>query len=283
MHPDRTVSSIPISGFILSILFLLAIAAQPLIAKAKAEDRFHQVIDVSGLEEVALETVNGSIEVTGCDGDQVTLDATLKVEGRNEEKCRELLEKIKIEIEKKNKTLEIDYDAKSKRGYSIMVSYTLLAPSRMKIDAETVNGSIDLKKINGGVDAETINGGIHCVEIKGRASAETINGGIEFENSTGEIHAEAINGGISCINEKDAPESVDCETINGAISIELQRTPDARISAEAMNGRIKVIGLPDVKLKKRAKSFNSLLGSGKGRYELNTINGSITIDVKGAD
>ena len=283
MRPEHITGRNPVSIVFLSLLFLLTATALPLIAKAKAEDSFHQVIEAAGLEEVALETVNGSIDVTGCDGDQIIFDAALMVEGKKEATCRELLEKIEIDVDKDGEILHIDYESKSKRGYSITVSYTLQVPRQLEIDAETVNGSIDLKGITGEVDLETINGSIDCFDLSGGASAETITGSIEFRNVSGELNAETINGSISCVCKGEAPESADFETINGKISVELHKTPDAHIEAAALNGKIRLYGLSNIELIKKAQTFSSVLGSGKGSYDFSTINGSITIDIRGID
>ena len=268
---------------VLSLCLLLAFAASPASAKAKAEGSYSHSISAEGLELIDAESVNGSIEVTGYDGDLVNIDATIKIEGANEKTCQELLEKIEIKVKPSGNKLKIEYDANKKWGYEISVSYKIQAPSRMGVDAETVNGGISLSGMNGKADLETVNGSISYKGSSGKIDAETVNGSIEFIDATGEIGGEAVNGNLSVVCKDSAPANMDLETINGRIEIELGSTPDAMIDASAKNCKINLKGLPQVSLDKKARSFSSVLGNGSGSYELSTVNGSITINMPAAE
>ena len=128
----------PIISLILAIL--LGGISVPLFAKAKSEANYSHTVSASGLEVIDVETVNGSIEISGYDGDDINVEAKIKVEGKKGEVCSEILESLEIKIEPDGKVLSIEYEVKKKHGYKIEVSYKIKCPSFMSTNAETVNG-----------------------------------------------------------------------------------------------------------------------------------------------
>ncbi|MCF7810979.1 hypothetical protein K9N50_08310 [bacterium] len=251
--------------------------------KCVAENSFHKNVDASGIDKVSIETINGSIDVTGYDGKEVIIDALIKVKGEEQTVCDELLKKIKIKVDKEGKTLQIEPDLDSKKkGYNWSVSFTVQAPKKMEAKAETVNGYVTINNISGG-NFETINGGINCIDMNGDVKAETINGGIEFYEVSGDAEASTINGSINLECKKVTPSDIDISTINGKISVKILKIPDAELDISAMNGSIKIEGLPNIEMKSKSRSFSSTLGSGKGNYELSTINGSVEFEVGKAE
>ncbi len=277
----------PIGLVALYLALLLTLTALPAIAmsgvpddaKASAENSFHQEESAAGIDKIEIETINGSSEVMGYDGDRIIVDATYKVRGSDQDVCNELLEKVLIKVEKKGEVLEIEPNSKDKKGYSFSVHFEVRAPSHIALEAEIISGSIEVVNINGGVELEAINGDIECSNMTGEVSCETINGSVDFKDVTEELNAETINGSISVENGSISPESIDFETINGAINIKLQETPDASLSASTMNGKVRIRGVSNIELKKGARSFNATLGTGEGDYSLSTINGSILVEV----
>jgi len=277
--------SIPL--FILTLL--IAFCSQPALAmdidfdegsgKCIAEIKFHKNVDAGGIDKVSIETINGSISVAGYDGNEIIIDALLKVRGEDQDICDDLLQKIKIEVNKEGKTLQIEPEfEKKKKGYNRSVSFTVKVPIRMEANAETINGAVNVSDISGG-GFETINGGIGCFNINGDTEAETINGGIELYEISGNVEASTINGSVSLECKKMTPSDIELSTINGKISVELLHEPDAELDISAMNGSIKVDGLPNIEMKRKSRSFSSTLGSGKGNYELSTINGSVEFEI----
>ncbi|MDP8238022.1 MAG: DUF4097 family beta strand repeat-containing protein [Candidatus Hatepunaea meridiana] len=280
MTTRQIINRNPIFILSLSLVILLTLTALPALAKITIEDSYNKVMEAAGFEDVSIETVNGSIEVTGYDGDQVTIDAKMEVKGKKEDICKELLSEIEIKINEKGKELEIEADTKDKRGYSVSVSFKIQVPHRMKIEAETVNGSIDVTDINGGANIETINGSLNCSNMICDVDAETINGSINFDDVSGELDAETINGSIDCESALEPPQSISFETINGKVNVELKGIPDAKLNIAAVNGNIKLKGFAEVELKRNARSFSSTLGSGAGSYDISTVNGSVTFELK---
>jgi DUF4097 and DUF4098 domain-containing protein YvlB len=291
MRNERYRINISIPLIILTLL--LALCGQPAPAmdmdfdegsgKCTAENSFHKNVDADGIDKVSIETINGSINVTGYDGNEIIIDAQLKIKGEEQAVCDELLKKIKIKVDKEGKTLQIEPELDSKKkGYNWSVSFTVQVPKRMLSNAETVNGAVTVKDVAGG-NFETINGGISCHKINGDVKAETINGGIEFSEISGDVEASTINGSVDLECKKVMPSDIDISTINGKISVKILKIPDAELDISAMNGSIRIDGLPNIEMKSKSRSFSSTLGSGKGNYDLSTINGSVEFEVGKAE
>jgi len=282
----RINKSIPIA--ILALLIVLS--CQPVIAmdmdfdedsgKCTAENSLTRKVDAGGIDKISIETIIGSIDVKGYDGNVIIIDALMKVRGEEQDVCDDLLTKIKIDVEKEGKTLQVepDFETKKKKGYSWSVSFIVQVPKRMEANAETINGAVNVYDIAGG-GFETINGNIDCFNINGDADAETINGGIDLSEISGNVDASTINGSISLECKKIMPTDIELSTINGKISVKILKIPDAELDITAMNGSIKIDGLPNIELKSKSRSFSSTLGSGKGNYELSTINGSVEFEI----
>jgi len=282
----RIKRSIPLS----ILTLLIALCCQPALAmdmdfsegsgRCTAENSFHKNVDAGGIDKVSIETINGSIDVKGYDGNEIIVDAIMKVTGEEQDVCDELLKKIKVEVDKEGKTLQIepDFESTKKKGYNWSVSFTVQVPKRKEANAETLNGGIEVKDVAGG-NFETINGGTNCFNLKGDAKAETINGGIEFSEVSGDVEASTINGSVNLECKKVMPSDIEFSTINGKISVKILKIPDAELDISAMNGSIKIDGLPNIEMKSKSRSFSSTLGSGKGNYELSTINGSVEFEV----
>ena len=267
---NRKTGNNPVTLLLFIVLSL--VLTFPVIAKETASRTFHDEIMAKDIEKVALETIDGSIEVSGWDGDQVIIDAEIKVVGKDLDVCRELLENVKIEPE-----------FRSKRKYSVSVSFEVQLPSRMAVDVETVNGSVKVTGVHGGAEIESINGHIGCRSIKGNIEAATVNGGIDLEDILGNVEAATVNGGISLECGSESPDVIELGTVNGGIEASFDGEVNAMIDVSAMNGSIKLEGFPSVELNRKARKFSTTLGNGNGSYEFSTINGSVTVAVKTAE
>lgn len=261
-------------------LSILAPFTGTVFAKNKAEKSFHESVSGKGLDNIEIETTNGSLVVNGYEGDDIIVDAEISVTGRKMEMCQELIEKVHIRLNERGDDLHVDVDFKKKRKYKISVSFDVQLPSRMGLNGNSVNGSIEASNLHGGVDVSTVNGQIICQDISGGIDAGTVNGSIELTDIEGVIDAGTVNGSINCSIGDKAPSRVDFGTVNGNIELDMLSDPNAFVEAAAMNGRIEINGVPGVDISKRIKSWEGELGNGDGHYEFGTVNGSVTINVE---
>ncbi len=266
--------------FLLATTLLLVFAMTIAYAKTKATKEFSDTVSAEPYTNVEVETKNGSIFVTGYEGEEIIVDAEISVTGSKKDICQDLLQNVEINLDKRGRTLKIGVDHKKRRKYNISATFELKIPHRMSLDAGTVNGSIEVADLVGGVDVSTVNGQIICEKISGGIDAGTINGSLHLTDVSGEIDAGSVNGSITCTAYNDAPSGIDLGTINGNITLELGSEPNARVEASAMNGRVEIEGVSGLEFPKRIKSWEGTLGAGDNYYDLGTVNGSVLIQVK---
>lgn len=262
-----------------SITMVLFLPNQIIAGKTSVSKEFSAEFDAGSRSHLSVETLNGSITVEGYKGEKVSIKAEIEVTGRKEKTCEKILEDVEINITEKADKIDIDVDSPSKFGYSTNVTFDIKVPDRMKIDGETANGSISVSNITSGVDLETVNGAIRCKDVTGGIDAETVNGKIKLTDVAGKIDAATVNGAISCYFNADPPTIIDFETVNGGIDATFKSLPNATIYASTYNGNISVSGASASINKRFRREFKGVLGQGEGRYDMETINGSIDIEI----
>jgi hypothetical protein len=200
---------------------------------------------------------------------------------------------------------------KSRRWVPANVTYRITAPRWMKLELSGVNTDIDVEDSRGEVRAETVQGDItlkgsqgmaslssiqgevSATGVRGRIEASSVNQGIRLTNVVGTIVAESVNGGIMIENAES--DSVEASTVNGPVTFEGQVSDAGYYRFATHNGCIDV-AMPEksnatvslstfsggidssfpVTLKKiKSKRFQTTIGSGRARIELESFQGTI--------
>jgi len=139
----------------------------------------------------------------------------------------------------------------------VSVNFTVEVPAGVELDVVTVNGAVDVERVQGAVDAVTVNGDI-TIETEGAASATTVNGSIEARvgELTHDTEFESVNGGITLWLPAGVSADVDATTVNGNIETDFPITIKGRWGPRSASGEI---------------------GGGGVNLEITTVNGSIKI------
>jgi len=269
----------------------LAVLCGLLIASAASaatlKENFNKTVPLKPGSQVTLRNVNGGVTFEAWDRDEVRIEAEKKVKAGTDEAARKVMSQVRIEVTPGAGGLRIETKIpKNGDGFfawifnnqvNVNVTYRVHVPRRAAVDAETVNGGVNLAGTRGKVRVETTNGGIDIKDVQGNVDAVSTNGGITATRIAGAVKAGTTNGGIDA-DLLDVPDGSDLqlETTNGGISIRLLR--DARLSVDASttNGRVD----SDFEVEGAAKGKRSLKGDingGGGRLELSTTNGNIEI------
>jgi hypothetical protein len=148
--------------------------------------------------------------------------------------------------------------ARSSVDNDTAVDFEVTLPRDVRLDAQTVNGSI-AAKIASEVSAATVNGGVN-VDALAIREAKSVNGSLDLRlRVPGEIPLKA-------------------KTVNGSIRVDLPPGSGARITAKTLLGGIDVPGLAvDKPPFGPGASANGTIGSGGPAVDLQTVNGSITV------
>lgn len=152
---------------------ILAVAVQ-----ARADEpytkEFHQVYPLSSTGEVSLENLNGSVQITGWDRNEVKVDAVERADSR------EMLNRLQIQVNSAPDDVsiktEFPHDWLSHHG-SWRVNYTVMVPKRAALGKiDLVNGAVVIRDVSGDVSASSVNGPVNASGLSGAVRLSAVNG-----------------------------------------------------------------------------------------------------------
>lgn len=242
------------------VLVAFLIASGTSFASVTEEETFTFTLDSGG--RFSLSNVNGSVTVTGTQGNQVEIIATKKADNRDD------LENIEIEISDSSDEIVVETEiGKSSRWFSFgsgsgEVRYEVTVPSNVVLDSiDTVNGDVNISGVTGKVIAESVNGDVDVLDLADDAILSTVNGSID----------------AGC-KKLEGRQNVKAETVNGRVTITLPSDADVKVSADTLNGSINA---RDFNLETDkgfvGSDLNGEIGDGSARLNIDTVNGSVKI------
>jgi Putative adhesin len=217
---------------------------------------------------ISVNTMNGGIDITGEDRSDVALEARVSAWAPSESEASDLLSQVVIDTD--NGDIR-DHGPHShflsRTGYS--VDYHLHVPRHLAADLHTMNGGIDLTRVDGNLRFGTTNGGVSLDHVSGDVEGHTINGGLNVSldgngwQGSG-LHADTTNGGIDLRVPEHYNAHLETATVNGGISVDFPVT---------VQGTIK-------------NRLYTDLGAGGPTVHVQTVNGGVNIshnDTSSAD
>jgi len=245
-------------------------------ASDRHKEDFHMSYPLGPGGRVALESFNGSVEVTAWD--QNTVD----VSGTKYAATPEQLAQIKVEADATPGAVRIrtvrPTDRWRMRGG---VKYIIRVPRKVELERiessngglrvegtegaarlKTSNGRVTVSALRGTLVASSSNGGVELRDVVGDADLSTSNGGIDVTAHKGAVSAQTSNGGVHlALADVPAGKAVRADTSNGNVEISLPALNDNDVRVESSNGGI-TLRLPDnVKARVSARTSNAKIRS----------------------
>jgi len=221
-------------------------------ASAKAREDFEKVVPFSAGGQFSIKNDNGSITIKTWNEDSI------RIEAEKTAKDQEGLKDIEIVVTGSGDSVSVEtvHHPRRNRGG---VSYTITLPVEANVDAQTANGSVNVKGVHGHIKVRSVNGSLKLEDIAGDIEAKTTNGGIRArytEATDGRHSFHTTNGSVRIYLPAGAGGELDAQTVNGSITTDFPTTV-TRVSRRHLKG-----------------SFG---GGGGASYEIETVNGSIKI------
>ena len=247
----------------------LAVLLPSSVSAFKLEERWEQSFSVEEGVKFVLDNVNGGIEISSWDRNEISVEALIRIKAPSKSKAEELYKKIDFVIEKKTDYLRIEADLPRIRqvvmglgGHiSINIHYEVRVPRYTNLDLTTVNGGIDVEEVRGRFDIRTTNGSIDLRGMEGEGDLKTVNGGIKCQivgfPRRGRLEIKTTNGGVHLWLPNDVDGSLEAKTINGGIDLDIPLTK---------------------KIKVKRRMISGVLGDGEGMIKVRTTNGGISIE-----
>ncbi len=241
-------------GALLGGLLALLLAVT---AHAQVSQEFHRTVSLPANGRVSLDNVNGNVEITGWNRNEVQIDAVKQA------RDQQRLDEARIEVETGGDSTKIhtQYPHDHTNNNPASVNYTLHVPQNARLDGiSLVNGSLTVEKMMAEVDAKLVNGKAHIRDLSGEANISNVNGSIEANYAS-------LNN----------VRQIKLKSVNGSIELGLPGSPNAEVKASSVNGGIKTDFPLTVQGAFSGRSLSGTLGSGGTRIELSTVNGSMHI------
>ncbi len=214
-----------------------------------------QTYQLSPAGSVSVSTTNGEITVTTHNKSEVLVKIT-KEGDKND------FNFVTTEIKNDQDTLSLEAVYK-KNNCRAAVSYELVVPEKASVTLETINGSVSVTGVTGGVQAQSSNGALNFEQTPALSYAQTVNGRIKVVADT------LIFGG----------KTVHLQTTNGSIFLAARAIASGAFSIRTVNGSI-TLALPELPgtYGRRSASFSiPATGTGSASFDIQTVNGSISL------
>ncbi len=253
---------------------------------------------------LVIANVNGSVTVTGYDGDKILLEVKKTVNGKTDARLEKGKQEVQLGIIDLADTLILyvrdgcmrfgkdqrmrDHSRWKKEGWSYQsgndcnltydykMDFTVRVPASLHVVVSTIN-----------------NGDISVENVRGVVRANNINGSVRLTNLQRETEANTINGDVDIVYSRNPEKACRFYTLNGDINALFQPGLSANMSFESFNGELftnidKMQTLP-VELLKAAHGDGVkykidgnryLIGRGGALLEFETFNGNVYIKEK---
>jgi hypothetical protein len=241
----------------------------------------------TGSKQVEVDNVNGSITVTGYDGQEVQLAANKIIQARSQEKIQEAEEKVRLEITEQNNEIKlyvdgpfrcrdgsVNYRGDRYYGYSVYFDFELKVPRGASVNLKTINdGDIKVENISGDYEIENINGGITMLEVSGSGRAYALNDDVKIlfaKNPSGDSYFGSLNGEVEVSFRPELSADMRFKTFNGEVFTDFPVTylANATPSRERRKGKF---------VYKQDRSFKVRVGNGGPELEFDAFNGDIRV------
>ncbi len=231
-------------------------------------------------DALKVETHNGAVTVKAADGvDTITAHVTIRAGGADEAdaaQCQAAIE-LHTPLEGSTRVLTWRWAETKKRSWSAAVAFDIEIPASLAVEIATHNGAVHLEGTRSKTRLATHNGSVTVSNHDGDLSVTTHNGEIRIESSSARFELGTHNGAIESHVTCGGPLNGDVTTHNGSITLSLSDGASAEIVGTTHAGRISVNREIDITVQKK-NLIVGRTGAGEGRIEIETHNGSITLN-----
>ncbi len=216
---------------------------------------------------IRVENLNGSIDVEASNNATTTVSAVKRWRRGDPARVRILVEPGKNGVtvcalwqDERSCDDHARHDDNDRHN-DVSVQFTVHVAKDVKVDLNTVNGSVDVSGATAAVDAETVNGRVDIATLGGPVSARTVNG--------------SVRATIEHLVKSSEP--LELETVNGSVQLEAPADLNADVDAETTNGGIQSDFPLTISSGMIGKHIHGTVGQGGRRVELHTTNGSVKL------
>ena len=256
-----------------TLIILLVLALFAGVAGAQDQGReFHWSGKLAADQLVQVKGVNGNIDASATEGDQIEVTA---------EKTGPNADQVKIEVvtggdgviicavypsrffEGSAGSCSSHWHANNVKGDDTRVHFMVKLPKNVRFSGQNVNGDVNAKGMGRVVHGESVNGAVQ-ISTSAWAEAETVNGSIRAKMGnadwSGTLTFKSVNGSVEVELPDDLSADVRFKSLNGRISSDFPITISGNFVGRTAKGRI---------------------GGGGRELEIETVNGNVELKKAG--
>ncbi|MBI2515294.1 MAG: DUF4097 family beta strand repeat protein [Opitutae bacterium] len=246
------------------LAFACACATLAPFASATVTEKFSQTYPLAADGTIHLDGVNGSVEITAWDRNEVSLEAEKRAPDEDN------LRRIRIEVDATSGRLAIKTRYEKKHGFLWFagntrgeVRYKLMVPAGARLDKiDVVNADITVQGVKGYVNLDTVNGAIEARGLGNAGRFDTVNGSIKVDYDSFKFAGKVV-----------------LDTVNGSCRITVPKDAGFELNADSVNGRIHC-DLPITLERSGSRHLRGTVGGGGVQLKLDSVNGSLTVNSK---
>lgn len=239
-----------------------------------------------------VQNLNGSISVQGYDGDLVLVEVEKTINAENQTDLELGKKEIGIKVLREDNRLivypdvpnmhykdgrftSINCDRWEEPTYHHVLNFSVKLPKNSKLKVGTINeGEVHVKNTRGSfIEANNINGGIELTNITGQTKVHCINGevGISYANNPSSASTYySLNGDINITYQKDLSAEIAFKSMNGELFTDFEITMQYAKTTKDKSGK------KNTKYRYESKPVVQI-GSGGLSFDFETLNGDVII------
>lgn len=228
------------AGLAASAALLFLLAAGPVLASDKHEEKFEKTVALPKDGKVDIGNVSGNIVVTTWAQGDVKIEAVKYSEASSEAKAKDNAAKVTIEVTTEGNVVRIETKYPRGGGFwsgesvNVSVDYRLSIPQTAGLKAKNISGNIDAAGLGGPADLDAVSGDIKLRQAAKGAEANSVSGNVDVSEVTGDVFLKSVSGDVRARLVKG---SIDAESVSG--EIELTEVSEANVvRAKALSGGV---------------------------------------------
>lgn len=238
----------------------------------------------AGERSLEIDNVNGIVEVTGSQIDQVQVVVNKTIRAKTKEKLEEARKEVTLDASQDGGSVKLYVNgpfrchncshSEDREGYSVRMDFQVQVPQNIAVKLTTVNaGHVQVKDVSGHYSVHNVNGEIKMENVAGSGTARTVNGSVKasFRESPRENSDFAsVNGSIELYFPSNLTADFRVKTLNGGIFTDFPMTelPQGVSQTESHNGRF---------VYRTNRVTGGRVGTGGPEIKAESVNGSIRI------
>lgn len=219
------------------------------------------------------------LEITG-DANALSIEVKLPKKSRNDVEDSTLRLRVpagaKLDLEGVSSDVVVQGTRGSLHAQSVSGDVSLSVDA-VEIEAQTVSGELSLRAPKSkNARISSISGDIRVAGARDRLRVETVSGDIHVDaDAVSQLEMKSVSGDFEVSLGQTVAPKVVAETMSGEIQIEMSGNPDALLSMHTFSGELQSDFGPRIPEDK--KRYETTLGAGKGRIDLNSFSGDIVL------